>query len=134
MKNILIFFLVFCGVTMFSQDINKMLQANKWYAKYDTKTMKVIYAKKAPSGSHETYEFKENGKIFWCGTVEESSLDAVGMEKQSTHYNCDSLRKYEVKNGILKVQILKQNADYYKLVMKGETVELTPAMAQAFNK
>ena len=84
MKFFLIFSLVFFGLNTFSQDINKMLQANKWYSKYDTKTMKIVYSKKVVSGSHETFEFKENGKVFWCGTVEESSLDAIGVEKQST--------------------------------------------------
>lgn len=134
MKNLLVLCLVFCGSAIFSQDISKMLQANKWYAKYDTNTMKMIYSKKAVNGSHETFEFKENGKIFWCGTVEESSVDAIGSEKQTTNYKCDSIRKYEVKNGILKIQILKQNTDYYKLAMKGQTVELSPASAEAFNK
>ena len=134
MKNILTFSLVFLGLTLFSQDISKMLQANKWYAKYDTKTMKMIYSKKTTVSNQESYEFRENGKIVWCGMAEESSLDAHGLEKKSTHFICDSIRKYEVKNGMLMTQLLKQTPEYFKLAMKGETVELTPIKAEQFNK
>ena len=132
MKNLLTFFLVFCGLSMFSQDINKMLQANKWYVKYDTKTMKLLYSKKEISKEGQSMEFKENGKIYWCGMVEESALDATGMEKKTSHFVCDSIRKYEIKNGKLKTQLLKQQPEYFKLAMKGETVELTPARAEDY--
>ncbi|HWY12772.1 MAG TPA: hypothetical protein VN026_15670 [Bacteroidia bacterium] len=132
MKNVLILCLVFFGVNSFSQDLSKMLQANKWYLKYDTNTMKLIYSKKNVSKDHESMEFRENGNIVWCGTVEESSFNAEGMETQSSNFTCDSTRKYQVKNGKLMTQSLKQAPEYFKLTKKGETFELTPIKEEDF--
>ena len=132
MRNIFTFCLVFCGLTVFSQDVSKTLQANKWYTKYDTETMKLIYSKKPVSKGDGTMEFKENGKIVWCGIIEEGTLDANGVEAQSTHSECDSIRKYEVKNGKLMTQIRKETPEYFKLHMKGEIIELTPIKAEEY--
>lgn len=131
MKKILTFALMFLGITVFSQDINKMLQANKWYVKSAGK--KIVYSKKQDSKNQETVEFKEDGKITQCALTTETSLDASGKEITSPEtFKCNTIQSYEVKNGMLKTQLLKQTPYYYKLAMTGETIELTPIKAEEF--
>ena len=131
MKKILTFSLVFFGLSMFSQDISKMLQVNKWYVKSGDK--KIIYSKKESNKNQETVEFKEDGKITQCALATETSLNASGKEVTSPEtFKCNTIQSYEVKNGMLKTQLLKQTPRYYKLAMMGETIELTSTKAEEF--
>jgi hypothetical protein len=132
MKKTLTITILFLGYGMFSQDISKMLQNGKWYSAKD-KSGKIIYSKNANSEETPSYEFRQDGKVIHCGMTIESSLDAKGNELTAApSMRCDSVWHYELKNGMLKMQLLKQPADHYKLAMKGETWELTPIKSEEY--
>ena len=126
MKNFLTLCLLCFGTTLFSQDFSKTLQSSKWYPSRDAKTNALVYYKKSPVKSpEEILQFKSDGKIRHCGTTMESFLDASGKEIITTHFMCDSVEAYEIKNGMLRTQLLKQTPRFYKLAMKGENIELS---------
>jgi hypothetical protein len=132
MKKLLTIVFVYVGFSVFSQDLGKILQNGVWYISHEAKTGKTIGSKNTLARQAESFEFKENGKMVRCGTVEESSLDKNGKEIRSKHFLCDSIRHYEIKNGMMKIQVLKQSPDHYKIALKGETFELTPVKPEEY--
>ena len=132
MKKILTFSLVFFGLTMFSQDISKMLQANKWYVKSGDK--KIVYSKTQDGKNQETVEFKEDGKITQCALTTKTLIDATtGREVTSPEtFRCNTIQSYEVKNGMLKTQLLKQIPNYYKISFMNGDIELTSIKAEDY--
>jgi hypothetical protein len=132
MKKLLIIVFVCAGFCVFSQDLGKILQNGTWYITYEPKSGKTIGSKNTLARQPESFEFKENGKMIRCGTLEESSLDKNGKEIKSVHFRCDSIRHYEIKNGMMKIQVLKQSPDHYKIALKGETFELTPVKPEEY--
>lgn len=135
MKKILTLCLVCFGTTVFSQDFGKALQSNKWYPARNAKTNALVYYKKSPvKNPEEILQFKGDGKIKHCGITMESSLDATGKEKVTTGFSCDSVEAYEIKNGMLRTQLLKQTPRFYKLAMNGENIELSAIKEEDYNK
>jgi hypothetical protein len=131
MKTLLSFLALVTVFTLHAQDISKMLQNRKWYAR-STKG-KIVYSHKNTGKDLSTYTFRENGKVIHCGLTTESSLDANGKEiTTGPAMRCDSVRHYEVKNGMLMIQLLKQTPDYYKLAMKADIIELIPIKPEDF--
>ena len=135
MKKILTLCSICFGLTVFSQDMAKALQANKWNPARDSKTNLLVYYKKPVlKRQEETIQFKTDGKIIRCGIYTESSLDATGKEIMTTSFACDSIEIYEVKKDMLKTQLLKQTPHYYKLTLKGENIEFTAIKEEDYNK
>lgn len=131
MKNLFTLCLIFFGSAMFSQDISKMLQNGKWYANGGDK--KIIYSKTQADKNQETVEFKEDGKITQCALTTETSLDTTGKEITTPEtFLCNTVKTYEVKNGMLKIQLLKQTPNYYKIAMINGSIELTPIKGELY--
>src|SRR5688572_4553386 len=134
MTKILTFSLVFFELTMFSQDIKTMLQSGSWYAMENGKTGEAIFTRKSSCKDQTTYKFKEDGRIIHCGLTTESALDANGKKITSSGFRCDSVWTYEVKNGMLKMQLLKQKPDYYKIAFGNTSFLLNPIKEEEFNR
>jgi len=130
MKKLITITLALLGINGFSQDMNKMLQGGKWYLKNDGK--KMVYSKKQAEKNQSTNRFLANGRMIYCGITKESSFDANGNEVVSEGFRCDSVWTYQVKNNMLKTQLLKQDPNYYKMLVKGETIELSPIKPEEF--
>lgn len=69
-----------------------------------------------------------------CGETTEAFFDANGNETVAKSYSCDSVLNYEVRNGMLKIRLLKQPPEYYKVQIKGEMLELKPIGSEDYNK
>ena len=135
MKNYLIIVIVFGGLSLFSQDVNEIIQTGKWFPGYNITSKKIVYYKKPPGKSREeTIEFKANGKMIRCNDITETSVNAAGKEVNLTHFECDSLQTYEIKNGMMQIKLLQEMPNFYRILIKGETFELTPIKSEADNK
>jgi hypothetical protein len=134
MKGAFILIFVFTGSVIFAQEIDykKYIQTGKWFPGFNITSQKIIYYKKPPGKSkEETVEFRPNGKIIHCADVTETSKDKKNMV---THYVCDSLQTYEIKDGMMQIRLLQEMPNFYKILVKGSTFELTPVKSNADNK
>jgi hypothetical protein len=135
MKNYLVVTLLFSGLSLFSQDVNKAIQTGKWFPGYNITSQKIVYYKKPPGKTREeTVEFRPNGKMIHCSEITESSLNKEGKEITTTHVMCDSLQTYEIKNGMMQIRLMQQTPNFYKIQLKGETFELIPVKSEADDK
>lgn len=137
MKNVCILIFALSVSVVFSQEIDyaKIIQTGKWFPGFNITSKKIIYSKKSlGKPREETVEFRPNGKMIRCGEITESSLNKAGKEVTLTHFICDSLQTYEIKNGMMQIRMLQELPNFYKIQAKGVTFELTPVKSEADNK
>jgi hypothetical protein len=131
---ILIFVFVVSAISAQEIDYKKYIQKGKWFPGFNVTSKKIVYYKKPPGKSNEeTVEFRPDGKIIHCAEETENSINASGKKTFVTRFVCDSNQTYEIKNKMMQIRMLQEMPNFYKILVKGETFELTPVTSEAEN-
>jgi hypothetical protein len=123
MKQLFIYTLLLAGLSMTSQDIGKRIRNAKWY-RIPNNEDTVIYSMKVEEGT-ASHVFKEDGKILSVLLADNKTFDGEGNEiRLKPKMSIDSLSHYEIKNGMMKLQLQEGSAKYYRIAFKGDNFEL----------
>jgi hypothetical protein len=130
----ILLFTIFLNASLFSQDLQKQLMANKWFVS-GTYLTKLMTLSPNPIPQPEVWEakFQSNGKIKKCDSVKGSLYDKDGKETKMVLMECDSAAVYKISKDV--IQITSGSKTYFfrsKPVPNG--LEFTPVKEEDFSK
>jgi len=117
MKKISLALLLFFGISFvgMSQNAEKLLKANKWYAQGIFDGKNITLTKTSPKVSDWDVKFGDNGTMTYCAVTKTGLIDAEGKTVNPGTYHCDSYSYTYVVNGDL-LHIKYPLVDYYYTV------------------